>query len=154
MELLILPLTILVLGGLGTGLYLSDRSGWNATAKRLSKVVRANLEFKKDKDKMLPMLDSDEWTRQFQGKPAELPEAKKKHYIVKTDFYRTHLGDWPRWKCKCGQSEHTPVLNNFGGLPAAIKDAQRDADRHVSQANKQEEIKAQYRAKGITGREW
>lgn len=102
---------------------------------------------------MLPMLDSDEWTRQFEGKPVELPEEKKKHVIVRTDFERTYLGDWPRWKCKCGVSHREPVLPAYG-LQEAIKDAKKSANQHVKDANKNEEIKDQYKAKGITGREW
>lgn len=155
MEIFILPVVLLVIGGALTKLYLADKAGWHSVGKRIQTAVRAHIGAKKDpnKDKMLPMLDSDEWTRQFEGKPAELPESKKAHFIIKTDFERTHLGDWPRWKCKCGVSQSEPVLPSYG-LQEAIKDAKKKSDRHVAEGNRQEEIKAEYRAKGITGREW
>lgn len=156
MEFLILPIILVAVVGALFPFYLADKAGWNALAKRVSKTVRANLEWKRDpnKDKMLPMLTSSEWEEQFEGKKAIETAAtvRKKHYITKTDFYKAGTEDWPRWRCACGYSDYTPVI--YTGFGDAIKTANRNAEGHVRDANRNEEIKDQYRLKGIRGREW
>jgi hypothetical protein len=161
MELFIFLLVVLVVVGVPGVFYLSDREGWNTTFKRLNRVVRASIE-NKDKDKMLPQIShtmtDDDWDAQFKGDknltPVEPPQEN--HYIVSTYFKRAYDGsDWPGWKCKCGASKVEPVLSAFyGGLESAIKDAKKESEKHVQDANRNDQIKAQYVAKGITGREW
>jgi hypothetical protein len=127
----------LVVGG---GLYLSDRKGWNATAKRLTTIARANLEAKKPIKALEPVKTFDDWDNQFKALenpqaavPAIDPARDKnvRHVVVKTDFYDTHLGPWPQWTCKCGQSGYEAVLDHEGAMQESIRDAKRSADAHI-----------------------
>lgn len=160
MELFIIPLILVAVGGFLTRMYLADKEGWKSTGKRIQIAVKAHLGSKKDK--ALPMIShkmtDDDWDAQFKGDknltPVEPP--KENHYIVSTFFKRSYSGtDWPGWKCKCGASRVEPVLSAFyGGLEGAIRDAKKESERHVQDANRNESVKAQYVARGITGREW
>lgn len=70
---------------------------------------------------------------------------KLKHEIVKTDYYKTHLGPWPQWHCKCGIKQHTPV--GYTGMEDAQEDARREAADHVKTMNEAEEARRQSNGK-------
>lgn len=134
----------LVLFLIATGVYLSDRKGWNATAKRLTTIARANLEAKKPIKTLEPVKDKDDWEQRFKAienpPSAALVRAKKrKHEIVKRD-YELALGRlWPRVTCKCGFSASTP-----DGIYTEKKTFELTAekgDKHVSIMNKADELK-------------
>jgi len=74
--------------------------------------------------------------------PSAIPTPKPpklKHEIVKTDYYKTHLGPWPQWHCKCGEKGHTAVI--YTGMKAAQEDARRVAADHVKTMNEAEEAR-------------
>lgn len=86
-------------------LYLADRKGWNATAKRLTTIVRANLESGKPVkaiDKVAVTKELDKWTAEFEGKQIE---SGLKHEIVRTWYARVGGTIYPHYKCKCGHSD-------------------------------------------------
>lgn len=151
MELIFLFLPLLPLLAV-FGLYKSDPDGWKKTSKRISSYVRASLEFKKDKDKMIAPLTSNEWEDQFSGNILETPAEKKPHYIVKTTWYRAYDGEeWPQWFCKCGEKGYVPIVN---GIKYAVDTARHDAESHVTERNKYEEERERYKIKGVKDREW
>ena len=129
------PFTIIFLVALtiSTVIYLCDRSGWHATGKRLTNIVRASIESAKtvkaleEKTKAIQQRDKDQWTAEFQGKQLE---TGPKHEIVKTWFAKFDGDVRPHWKCKCGISDwHMDV-------PAAT----RKSEQHVTEQNYAEEL--------------
>lgn len=116
------------------GLYLADRKGWNATAKRLTNIVRANIEAAKpikqlesSSKKALEQKSKDKWTADFTGKPID---SGKKHEIVRTWYAQYGGGLRPFWKCKCGTSD----------FHVAVGAAQSAANQHVKEQNQAEEL--------------
>lgn len=72
--------------------------------------------------------------------------ANPRHVIVKKDYEQTHLGPWPRYKCKCGATEREPLAGD------SIEECQRIIDRkaksHVTSMNKAEEVIIRNKAQG------
>ena len=119
--------------------YLGDRKGWNATAKRLTTIVRANIESSKPVKALEPVKEFDAWEEQFkaiENPPSAAPAVKpSRHKIIKTDYYKTtSYGLWPRWHCKCGASAYEPL----GGetIERAQRRAQKAAEYHVIDGDK------------------
>lgn len=83
-------------------IYLTDRKGWNATAKRLSNIIRASIESAKPVkaiEKVADTYEKDKWTAEFEGKELD---TGPKHVIIKTWFGKFGGEVRPHWKCKCG----------------------------------------------------
>lgn len=122
----------LVLFFVAVGLYLSDRKGWNATAKRVTKIVRANIESAKTVKAIERKAEKnalDKWTAEFEGKALD---TGPKHRIVKT-WYGKFSGELrPFWKCKCGHSDWHISIDM-----ASIR-----SKEHVRQQNHAEELLA------------
>jgi hypothetical protein len=118
-------------------LYLSDPKGWNATAKRLTTIARANLEAKKPIKELEPIKDKDQWEQEF--KEIENPQplvpvaAPKKHAIVKRGYKQAHTGLWPEWVCKCGTRGSTP--SGIWSDEETHGKAKKEGDTHVYTAN-------------------
>jgi hypothetical protein len=117
-----------------TGLYLADRKGWNATAKRLTNIVRANIEASKpikqlesSSKKVIEQKSKDKWTADFTGKPID---NGKKHEIVRTWYARVGGTVYPHFKCKCGHADFHVTVD------AAV----RSSKKHVSEMNHAEEL--------------
>lgn len=112
------------------GIYLTDRKGWNSTAKRLSNIVRAHIESAKPVKKIEKKLEqdaADSWMAEFEG---EISETDEKHVIVKT-WYGMYGGELtPMFKCKCGYQ--------YWGLDAIH--AKRRSEEHVHEQNAAEEL--------------
>jgi hypothetical protein len=111
-------------------IYLTDRKGWNATAKRLSTIARAHIESAKPLkqiEKQSEKLALDTWTAQFEGKAIE---SGPKHVIVRTWFARVGGSVSPHFKCKCG---HTDWHVN-------VDAAARLSKSHVNEQNRAEEL--------------
>lgn len=138
----IFGLVFIVLVIIGSGMYLSDRPGWHATFKRVSRGVRANLESGKEAKMLekLPDTDAKEaWMATFEGKPLAVEQNKTtlKHEIVRHSYEKS-LGDlWPKWHCKCGHSYAEPVI--YTGLADAEKRARQGGQNHVRTQNALEE---------------
>jgi hypothetical protein len=83
-------------------IYSRDREGWNATAKRLSTIVRANIEGSKPVKAIEPVKEHDDWTQQFNS--IENPQKPAlKHEIVRTWYAKAGTGGIrPHYQCKCG----------------------------------------------------
>jgi hypothetical protein len=129
-------------------IYLTDRKGWNATAKRISTIARAHIESSKPIKTLDPVKDKDDWEQKFKeienpssAKPIEKP---KKHAIVKHRYYNAgSQGAWPEWVCKCGQTGHTPtgIWNERETLERTRKQGQNhvrsmnEADEKLSNSN-------------------
>lgn len=129
--------------------YLIDPKGFKSTGKRIVTIVRSNIEAGMPVKQIEPSKEHDEWTQKFKEienppsaalKPIEKPS---RHVIVKTDFYETHLGPWPRWNCKCGAKQYE-VVGTYGRNPLddAIERAKRAGEQHVRDATKADEMKA------------
>lgn len=102
MELIIVMSVFVAVAG-GFGLYMSDPSGWKATGKRLTTVMRAHLEAGKPIKELTKEQDKkalDTWTAEFTEKPLE---TGPKHEIVKTWFAPVGDAVYPHFKCKCGR---------------------------------------------------
>jgi hypothetical protein len=116
---------------IGVCIYLTDRKGWNATARRLSNIVRANIESAKpikQIEKKIEQHEIDSWTAEFEGRPVD---EGPKHVIIKTWFSElSGVGLRPYYKCKCGYSDwHTDIEY------ATIKSRE-----HVREQNKADEL--------------
>ena len=113
-------------------LYLSDRKGWNATAKRLTTIVRANIESAKPVkaiEKVAVTHELDKWTAEFEGKQLE---SNLKHEIVKTWYARVLGTIRPHYKCKCGHTD----------WELDIDIAVRTSKKHVKEQNAAEVLLA------------
>lgn len=90
------------------GIYFSDKAGWHQTFLRISRISRANLEARNyRKLEKVYVGDKDAWTAAFEGRQAELMTLpEEEHKIIRHDYYQSTYGPWPRWTCKCGQSEN------------------------------------------------
>lgn len=89
----------------GVWMYSRDPKGWNATAKRLSNIIRANIESAKPVkaiEKVAETYEKDKWTAEFEGKELD---TGPKHVIVKTWYARYGGEVRPHWKCKCGHAD-------------------------------------------------
>lgn len=102
-------IVLLVAASLCFVIYMLDRKGWNATAKRLSTIVRANIEAAKpikqlesSSKKTLEQKIKDNWSAEFTGQQLD---NGLKHVIVKTWYARVSGNVYPHWKCKCGVSD-------------------------------------------------
>lgn len=115
-------------------IYLSVRKGRNATVKRLSNIIRANIESAKPvkeleeySKKALEQKAKDDWTQQYEG---DAMNNERKHVIVRTFYARIGETVHPHWKCKCGKTDwHYSVLS-----------ATSDANKHVTDQNRGEEL--------------
>lgn len=116
-------------------MYQIDKTGWHGTIKRLSTIIRANLESskpikaieKKAKNKAI-----DTWTNDYNQALGQ-GLSKKKHEIVKTYFKKRASGNiYPHYKCKCG----------FEDWSSSLGMARTYAKEHVEQQNKAEELLA------------
>jgi hypothetical protein len=106
-------------------IYLTDRKGWNATAKRLSGIVRANIESAKpikQIEKKIEQHEIDSWTAEFEGKPAD---TELGHVIIKTWLGTFGGSDSAHFKCKCGHTD----------WHVSINEAQRISNKHVEDHN-------------------
>lgn len=125
------------------GMYFTDRKGWNATAKRLSRLVRAQLESAKPLKKLEKKVvtkELDSWETEFKQLQGITPESQLKHRIVKTGFYKTtSYGLWPEWHCKCGVKGQEPT-SSYQSMEGTYADARKSAEKHVDSANKAEEL--------------
>lgn len=111
-------------------MYLADRKGWNATAKRLSNIARAHIESAKpikEIEKQTEKRALDTWTAEFEGKPLE---TGPNHVIIKTWFSRVGGSVSPYFKCKCGHTD----------WHVDIEAATRLSKRHVSEQNNADEM--------------
>jgi hypothetical protein len=120
----------LVVFAIGIGIYLSDRKGWNATARRLSNIVRAHIESSKpvkQVEKKIEQMELDEWTAEFEGKSLD---DEPKHVIVKTWFAEFAQTLRPFYQCKCGYSDWN----------LDIETADQKSKQHVVEQNKAEEL--------------
>lgn len=128
--------------------YLTDRKGWNSTAKRLSTIVRANLEAGKPVAVLEPIKDQDDWSQRFkeiENPPsAALVSAKPaNHVLVRTSYYHTQdYGEWPQWHCKCGAKGHEATGSYSNGMESAQRRAKRAAETHIQTALAAEEMLA------------
>jgi hypothetical protein len=136
LELIVGGVFLLIVFIIG-GIYMSDRQGWNATFKRLSRISRASLESRSTTSiGRVPTGEKERWMAEFTGKTAELttlPEPK--HAIVKHNYYETHMGPWPQWVCKCGTKQYEVVI---GRLARHERAAARHGKQHVRKMNKQD----------------
>lgn len=142
------PISLIILCTLGISifLYVLDPKGWNATGKRLTRIVRANIEGSKKvkaiETKSLKQDALDSWTESFEsvGKPVAIsaPVQEPKHKIVKHGYYKSAFGDlWPEWTCKCGATGHEPT--GIWSDAETHKNAAREGRQHVTSANLAEE---------------
>lgn len=119
-------------------MYLTDRKGWHATAKRLTTIVRANIEAGKPVKAIEPVKQFDEWENSFKSienpPSAALVPAKPalKHVIVKTWYEAVAGSVRPHWKCRCGRYDWELDLS----------EAHRLSKRHVKEQNAAEELLA------------
>lgn len=128
-------------------IYLTDRKGWNATAKRLSNIARAHIESSKPVKALDPSQEHDDWTQKFKAienppsaalKPIEKPS---RHEIVKRDWYETQAyGLWPQWHCKCGAKGHEP--RGGRSMEATKRAALVSSEKHVLEATESDELRA------------
>lgn len=124
------------------GLYLADRKGWNATAKRLTNIVRANIEAGKPIKTLSPVKDQDDWEQQFKAieNPNDsLPAVpEQKHKIIKHTYTSGLGGDvWPQWVCKCGGKGSTPT--GIWSDKETHEKTRREGQEHVQRMNQVEE---------------
>lgn len=124
-------------------IYLCDRKGFNATAKRISTIVRANIEAKaKVPVKAIePIKQFDDWEQQFKEienpQPLVPVEKPKKHVIVRHGYKEAFSGLWPEWVCKCGKRGATPCGIYSDAETHDI--AKKEGAAHVRTANLAEE---------------
>lgn len=120
-----------------TGIYLSDRQGLNAAFKRVARFIRVSLDSQTQRaiDRHQTS-EKTRWEAAFSGKPAALePLPERKHEIVALNYRETHLGPWPKWKCKCGHGNEIVVIHP---LWVHERTAKRQAKAHVRKANRRE----------------
>lgn len=128
-------------------IYLSDRKGWNATAKRISTIVRANLESGKPVKALEPDKEQDDWEQQFKAienpPSAALKPVNTRHALAKTSYYHTEsYGLWPQWHCKCGAKGQEATGSYSNGMESAKKRAKAAAETHIRTAIAAEEMQA------------
>ncbi len=128
-------------------IYMSDRKGWNATAKRISTVVRANLESSKPVKTIEPVKEFDDWEQKFkeiENPPsAALKPINTRHALVRTSYYRTEsYGLWPQWHCKCGEKGHEATGSYSDDMESAKRRAKAAAETHIRTAIAAEEMQA------------
>lgn len=126
-------------------MYLADRKGWNATAKRLSTMARAHIESTKPIPALEPVKDHDDWEQKF--KEIENPQAINpvniRHALARTSYYDTnHYGQWPQWHCKCGAKGYEPTGSYSNGMESAKRRAKAAAEEHIRTAIAAEEMQA------------
>lgn len=108
-------------------IYLTDRKGWNATAKRLSVIIRANIESArpiKQIEKKVEQHEIDSWTAEFEG------ETEPGHAIVKTWLGTVGGIDSAHFKCKCG----------YTNWNSTIERASDSSKKHVLEHNRADEM--------------
>jgi hypothetical protein len=132
---------------IAAGFYFSDRKGWHATAKRLSTIVRANLEAGKPVAAIEPIKDQDDWVQKFKAienpPSAALKPVNTNHMLVKTSYYKTEsYGLWPQWHCKCGEKGHEATGSSSNGMESAKRRAKMAAETHFKTAIAAEEMQA------------
>lgn len=112
------------------GIYLTDRKGWNATAKRLSNIVRAHIESAKPVKKIEKKIERqalDTWTAEFEGKSLD---TEPKHVIIKTWYAKVYNDICPSFKCKCGYTD----------WHVSVDAAARMSKKHVQEQNLAEKL--------------
>lgn len=140
------PFTIVWLVGLVItfALYMADRKGWHSTAKRLTTIVRANIEAGKPVKAIEPVKEHDDWAQKF--KAIENPQQSiepvtTNHMLVKTSYYSTEsYGLWPQWHCKCGVKGHEATGSSSNGMESAKRRAKQAAETHIKTAIAAEEM--------------
>lgn len=122
-------------------MYLLDRKGWHATAKRVTTIVRSNIEAKVPVPQLEPVKAADDWEQQFKEienpQPLVPIEQPKKHAIIRHGYKEAYNGLWPQWTCKCGRSDVVPI-----GIYSDEKthaQARDEGAEHVRTANLAEE---------------
>lgn len=140
MELLFIPVIMLVFA-VAFGVYWSDRPGWNATFKRISRISRAELEAKKEPKALtarVPVATKDAWEAEFTGKQIE-SKPKEKHYVVKTWYQKVSTGElWPYAKCGCGHEERSAVISD--GMKPAERRCREKINDHIRTMNEAENL--------------
>lgn len=138
------PFTIVWLVGLviSFSLYMADRKGWHSTAKRITTIVRANLEANQPIKELEPVKDLDDWTERFDSienpRAALVPAKPKKHEIIKHSYYDAgSQGAWPQWVCKCGGKGHVPI--GIWNEEETLKRARNQGQTHVESMNDADE---------------
>lgn len=138
----------LILFVVAAGVYFSDRKGWNATAKRISTIVRANIEASKPVKAIEPVKQFDDWEQKFKAieNPASVavaPAPVAKHVLVRTSYYKTEsYGLWPQWHCKCGTKGHEATGSYSNGMESAKRRAKQAAETHIRTATEAEAMLA------------
>jgi len=110
-------------------IYNLDRAGWNATGKRISTYIRANIESAKpikQLEKKHEEVARQDWEQQFYGEV----DTEERHEIIKTWYANTCLGIAAHWKCKCG----------FKDYHTSTDTAAWCARRHVNEQNAGEKL--------------
>lgn len=128
MEILLYAIVIPLL--IAFVLYRLDPKGWQNTFKRLSTLIRANINSSKPVKKLEQTVEKEAketWTAEFMGLE---PSTGKKHEIIKTYYAKVGGGVHPHFKCKCGFSDF------WLDLPTARKEARK----HVERQNEAERL--------------
>lgn len=138
-------LVVVVIGGF---IYKADRAGWHATAKRLSRMVRASIESSKPVKEITAKVEThavESWERDF--KAIEKPQAaqvalveprNQKHVIVKRVYQKVSTGEiWPYVYCKCGWKGRNPT--GIWSEAETLSRTARQGEAHVKSQNEAEE---------------
>lgn len=122
-------------------MYAADKKGWHSTAKRLTTIVRANLEAKKPLAVLEPIKESDDWEQRFKEIENPTPlvpiETPKKHAIIRHGYKQSYQGLWPEWVCKCGVRDSVPT--GIWSDSATHEKARNEGAAHVRSGNLAEE---------------
>lgn len=144
---------LMIMAGLfigGGGIYACDPKGWNATGRRLSTMIRANLESGKKSKEVGAGITTKEllsdWDNQFQGKDMAVTTNQKPHEIVKTRVEKTSYMPWYYWWCRCGAKD------KHVNEEAALRDFNNHL-RHVKEEVARKKKAEEYKRKGLD-REW
>jgi hypothetical protein len=155
MEIVFIILFALTVVG-GIAIYRSDRAGWDATFKRLSRMVRANIESSKPIKGITAKVETravESWEQSF--KAIEQPKnviasapkygeavvepRNQRHAITKRGYAKVSTGElWPQVVCKCGWSGKLPT-----GIWSQEETLRRTAEKgesHVHSQNAADEM--------------
>ena len=125
----IIGAVVLLFIAVASVLYFMDRTGWNATILRASKIVRSHLPSKTGK--INPQLEKADWEAQFSGKPVVV----EKHKLVKTWMESiSGVGDRAHAKCLCGHTTHVWVLHGLRSTHRAQYEAKDELEAHAKSA--------------------
>lgn len=123
-------------------MYMLDRKGWNATFKRVSTIIRANIESGTPIKTLEPSKEHDDWTKKFKEieNPASAAKPKPRHEVVSRDYEYAVGKLWPRATCKCGFRASTPP--GIWSESQTFSKTKVKMDDHVRLMNKADELKA------------